>query len=414
VRIRIHQGAQEIGGNCVELEHDGKHLLLDLGLPLNAGDKPATLPDIARLPRRATGTLLGLIVSHAHQDHYGLVPWADPAIPIYMGEAAARILDAAAFFSPVSAALSVHGFLEHRKPFPLGPFTITPYLVDHSAYDAYALLVDDGERRLFYTGDFRAHGRKRSLVHALFAHPPHNVDTLLIEGTNVRLNESAGEAIDETQLELRMAKLFQSTLGLVVVFSSAQNIDRLVSVYRASLRAGRDLVVDLYTATVAAATNRPSIPQRGFPNLRVYVPNRQRQRVIRAREFDRVDAVRHDRIFREEIRDRAGQLVVLLQGSTLRELAVDHCLENASAVWSLWPGYLDSPSGEAIVRILREHDVPLVHVHSSGHARIEDLQALAEAIAPRRIVPIHTSAPTRFKRLFERVEPHANGEWWDI
>ena len=47
MRIRIHRGAQEIGGNCVEIESRGYSILLDLGLPLTAETpNPALLPDI--------------------------------------------------------------------------------------------------------------------------------------------------------------------------------------------------------------------------------------------------------------------------------------------------------------------------------------------------------------------------------
>jgi ribonuclease J len=58
--------------------------------------------------------------------------------------------------------------------------------------------------------------------------------------------------------------------------------------------------------------------------------------------------------------------------------------------------------------------VQLVVRHASGHARIEDLQELAAALAPARVVPIHTSAPERYDRFFERVEVHEDNEWWQV
>ena len=57
--------------------------------------------------------------------------------------------------------------------------------------------------------------------------------------------------------------------------------------------------------------------------------------------------------------------------------------------------------------------MPLHHIHASGHARVEDLRALADAMSPARVVPIHTSAPEQFAGLFEHVELHRDGEWWD-
>jgi transposase InsO family protein len=57
-------------------------------------------------------------------------------------------------------------------PFRLGKFEITPFLTDHSAFDAYMLLVEAGGRRILYSGDFRIHGRKSALVDRLMANPP--------------------------------------------------------------------------------------------------------------------------------------------------------------------------------------------------------------------------------------------------
>jgi ribonuclease J len=414
MRVRIHRGAREIGGNCVELESGGKRLVLDVGRPLDAGfDDEARLPGIEGLDGRDGATLEGVVLSHPHQDHYGLIDQVGRAVPIYVGRGAASILDAAAFFSRSGVTLRPAGFLSDRRPIEIGPFTVTPLLVDHSAFDSYALVVAAGGRRVFYSGDFRAHGRKASLVTKLCEQPPEGIDVLILEGTHIRPDGREAPGLDESELELALAEEFLSTTGLVAVFSSTQNIDRLVTIYRACKRAGRTLVIDLYAASVAAATATESIPQIGFPRLRVYVPNRQRILVKDSGEFERVNAIRGSRIFLEEIRSSAGEFVMLMQGSTLPEVARAGCLENASAIWSLWPGYLDQPSGRRVLRTLEEREVPLRRMHASGHARIADLRALADALAPARVVPIHSAAPERFTDLFARVDRHADGEWWD-
>jgi len=58
-----------------------------------------------------------------------------------MGAATARIMSAAAPFVPNFFVPDPSYELSDRKPIEIGPFRITPYLVDHSAYDDYALLV---------------------------------------------------------------------------------------------------------------------------------------------------------------------------------------------------------------------------------------------------------------------------------
>jgi ribonuclease J len=410
MRVCIHRGAREIGGNCVELEASGKRLVIDIGRPLDAPlDYRLDVPGISGVP---DGALLGVVLSHPHQDHYGLVEQLDPLVPIYVGRAAAAILEAAVFFAPSGARLRPAGFLADREPVELGPFVLTPYLVDHSAFDSYALLIEADGRRLFYSGDFRAHGRKAALADRLRNRPPRNVDVLLLEGTHVRADGQAPAGRDESDVELAMADVFRHTRGLVNIFSAAQNIDRLVTIYRACKRAKRTLVIDLYTATIAAATDKDTIPQPGFPNLRVYVPNRQRILVKESAEFDRVEAIRPHRVFLEEIRTDPNRFVMVLQGSTLSEIARAGCLKDAAAIWSLWAGYLERRSGAGVARLLEEHGVPLTHLHASGHAPIEDLQALAASLAPARVVPIHSAAPERFAELFDNVERHEDGEWW--
>lgn len=124
----------------------------------------------------------------------------------------------------------------------------------------------------------------------------------------------------------------------MVVLASAQNIDRLVTVYRAALRSDRDLVVDLYTADIAAATGRSSIPTVGeaWPRLHVYAPLRQRVRVKAAGEFERVDRVWDCRLYPEQLRKRAGQLVLFgaYQGE-IPSMIREGLLAGGAVVWSM-------------------------------------------------------------------------------
>lgn len=189
-QVCIHRGTRQIGGTCIELACDGKRILLDLGLPLDAGDTdPASLlPAVPGLLTPDDG-LLALVLSHGHADHWGLAPHVTATLPIVTGATTRRILGAAAAFVPGAVPLSIAAEgvpdLEHRKTIRLGPFSITPFLVDHSAYDAYAMLIEAGGRRLFYSGDIRAHGRKGGLFEGLVARPPRHVHAMLMEGSSL-------------------------------------------------------------------------------------------------------------------------------------------------------------------------------------------------------------------------------------
>lgn len=334
-------------------------------------------------------------------------------MPVYLGREAALVLAAASFFSPASKSPRLAGHLRDATPLRLGPFTVTPYLADHSAFDAYSLLVDADGSRLFYTGDIRGHGRKSRLFQRLLANPP-VVDVLLMEGTNVRSSGPQLAAETERDVEDHLVETFRATPGLVAVFSSAQNLDRLVTVFRASRRAGRTLVVDLYTATVARATGRSTIPQPGFDGLAVYVPRRQRRRIIATREFNRIAAISDIRRYPEDLATERGKLAYLGTSSTAAELIEAGALRDGAVVWSLWDGYLREPAGLRLRQLLDEAAVPLVHHHTSGHASVADLKRLAAAFAPARVVPIHSEASDRFAEHFPRVDLHGDGEWWEV
>ena len=191
-----------------------------------------------------------------------------------------------------------------------------------------------------------------------------------------------------------MARHLPAHAGLPVVVSSAQNIDRLVTVYRAARRAGRMLLVDLYTATVAQATGRPTIPQPGFPRLGVFVPRRQRVRVKQSGEFDRTHAVRPFRVFPEQLLADPGRYVVLTGTSTVPELLAPARCAAASSCGRCGRATSPSPAGQRLLRPDLRAGVPLVRHHTSGHAPGLRPQASRRGAPPRQVVPIHTEGAT--------------------
>jgi ribonuclease J len=413
MKVCIHRGTQEVGGTCIEIESQGKRIALDVGLPLEAADSIESLPSVDGF-RERNESLLAVVISHPHLDHYGLARYLLPDTQMIMGAATERILKASTLFTPTGMEFRNVLHLEAGKPLPIGPFTITPYLNDHSAYDAYSLLISAEGKRLFYSGDFRGHGRKATLFEQFLKHPPSDVDVLLMEGTTIGRSDSEAEPKTEQELEQCFREHIDDSKGMVLVWTSGQNIDRLVTVYKACKKSGRQLILDMYTAEILRATGNSNLPQADWKGVKVFLPDSQRRQIIKNQQFKLAERYKPYRIYPKQLAVEAARSVMLFRPSMMRDLEKAKCLQEAKLIYSLWPGYLKREELRSFHGWLDKRSIPLVHCHTSGHASPQDLQRYANAISPKMLVPIHSFATKRFKDFFENVNMKEDGQWWEV
>jgi ribonuclease J len=415
MRACIHRGSKQIGGSCVEVESRGQRLLVDFGLPLDAEKNHRQyIPSIDGLDG-SDPSLLGVLISHPHLDHFGLLAHISEKIPVAMGTAARRILEAAAPFMPDKWPMPAKGWTyQSGKSLDIGPFRITPFLVDHSAYDAYALLIKSGDKSIFYSGDFRTHGRKAALFERLTENPPQNVDALLLEGSSLGRIGNDQRFPTEKEIEKRLIHIFSTTEGLAIVHTSAQNIDRIVSIFRASKQTGRRLVIDLYTAAILEATGNENIPQSAWPDVALYVPQAQRIQIKEHAWFDLLKRHSANRIFIEHLQKDSKKSTLLFRPLHRHDLERADCLMGATYIYSQWEGYWERGAYHMVKDWLERHAISKHSIHTSGHASPADLQRIVLAINPRKIVPIHSFFPERYIELFPHVEVHDDGKWWEV
>lgn len=415
MQICIHRGAREIGGSCVEILSLGKRIIIDIGLPLDAekNDKKY-LPDISGLDGNDK-SLLAVIISHPHLDHFGLLAHISAEIPVIMGIDARRILTQAAPFLPGNWPVPAKGLnLKSKEPFNIGPFKITPFLIDHSGYDAYCLLIEADGKRLFYSGDFRAHGRKASLTEKLIANPPGNIDVLLLEGSSLGRLENHDSFPTETEIEQQLVDVFAGTTGLTLVHASSQNIDRVVSIFRACRKTGKTLVIDLYTAVILEATGNENIPQSDWPDIALYIPQTQRVQIKNNQWFDLLKNHSKNRIFLDKLHEISAKCVLLFRPLFIKDIERTELLKDVVYVYSQWEGYWELDSYVYLREWLLKNGIPKVSIHTSGHASPNDLKRFATALNPAKIVPIHTFNPEKYHDLFNNVELYSDGEYWEV
>jgi ribonuclease J len=418
MKIMLHRGARQIGGNCVELAVAGARLILDLGLPLDAQlprsradgtwDEATVqnlladgvLPRVDGLYEQGTGDpILALLVSHAHVDHYGLASFVRPDIPVVAGRYARRLMDLTARIMGAPALGPAGPEVGHEQVLEIGPFRITPYLVDHSAFDAYAFLVESEGRRVLYSGDLRAHGRKASLFEHLVEHGPRGVDALLLEGTTLSRDADTPQP-SERDIEARMVDVMRAATGLVLVWSSGQNIDRLVTIYRAALQSGRKLLIDPYIALVLDTLGEVgSLPRMEWGPIRVLFPKRISQLVEMRGYGAFMERAGAQGVRWQTVRDRPSEFVAMFRNTMLDDHLRHGTLKGAQLIYSMWSGYLADDRNQRVVEAVEQAGGSLTSLHSGGHAHPGDLARLVEALAPRRVVPMHTLAPEAYEAM---------------
>lgn len=386
VSLTVHRATQQIGGNCIEIRTGDRHrIILDVGRPLDAPPEASgLLPGTLDL----SGDADAVLISHPHQDHYGLLEEIPQSWPVHCGEPTSRLIR-------LSTALTgkqlPHRFVPWRSGNPtfVGPFSVTPLLTDHSAFDAHMLLIEVEGRRILYSGDFRTHGRKCALPRRLIESPPRDLDVLLMEGTNLGSDKPV---VSETDLEAEFVELFNETPGRVFVAWSAQNIDRTVTLYRACLRTGRTLAVDLYTAEVMEQLAEfGKLPRPGWQNLKVVITSAFARMYRRTGRGEFVDRMAEHGVATRRLAEEPSRWVVMVRPSLIRDFEPNGVIpgEDDAWSWSMWRGYLRNEDGAAVQSWFDKGRSRAAHIHTSGHASTSELKAFAGAMGARRFVPIH-------------------------
>lgn len=412
MKLTFHRGTKEIGGTCIELQSRTSKLLIDFGLPLVDENRErfdsnkiinqtkesliqqGLLPKINGLCDNETASLDAILLSHPHQDHYGLLSFVNHEIPVYMSQGCRALIEASYFFNQTNYDLKNIKTVKAWQPFKKGNFLITPFLVDHSGFDALAFLIECEGKRIFYTGDFRGHGRKSILFDNLLKNPPKNIDYLILEGSMIGRDQGKYET--EQDIEKEFTALFKGNNKLFFMACSSQNIDRMVSIYRACLRSNRIFVIDPYTAFVLDKLKIVSrkIPQFNWSNnIKIFfVPGSYTAKMAERKSLYKFKS---GKITYQEMQNMRNSLVIKDSYATRNVFAKKNGIADSVLIYSMWEGYLTD-----VKEFWNKHNIPIIQVHSSGHAYVEELQLFVSAIRPKYIIPNHTFYPEKYFDYF--------------
>ena len=98
----------------------------------------------------------------------------------------------------------------------------------------------------------------------------------------------------------------------------------------------------------------------------------------------------------QEIESMRGKVVVKDSYMVRNIFANKKALSDSKLIYSMWDGYLPE-----VRPFWEKHDIPILKVHSSGHAYIEELKSFVNAIKPRYVIPNHTFYPEKYLDILE-------------
>ncbi|MEX0955780.1 MAG: ribonuclease J [Rhizobiaceae bacterium] len=360
-------------------------IVVDCGVTFPDATLPGVdlvLPD-TRFIEEQVGNLRGIVITHAHEDHYGalLTLWPRLKTQVWMTPFSAGLLEAKRQSERGSPDVPI-SIYNAGDTFEIGPFKFEAIAVTHSIPEPVSLAITTPLGTLIHTGDWKIDAEPEIgplLDQTRFAAlGDAGVLALMCDSTNAMRE---GESPSEEAVGRSLKKLIEDAKGRVAITTFSSNVGRIRSIAEAARDAGRKVLVlgRSLKRVIDVATELgylDGLPE--FVSEEDYSYIAREEMVIICTGSQGEPRAALAKLAREEMRDlalSAGDTVIyssrVIPGNEKAILAVKNALI------------------EMGIRVLEDDDA-LVHV--SGHPRRNELKRMYEWTRPRIVVPVHGEA----------------------
>ena len=362
-------------------------MIVDVGVTFPGPDLPGVdlvLPDISFVMRERK-RIRGIVITHAHEDHYGalLSLWPRIQAPVWMTPFAADMLESKRM-----------GERDNRPPkpdvttfeagdrFKVGPFDVEAVHVTHSIPEPVSLAIRTPAGMAVHTGDWKLDpepGIDRPTDEKRFAElGEEGIDALICDSTNAMRE---GTSPTEQAVNESLRGLIESAPGRVAIATFSSNVGRMVSVMEAARDANRSVLVMGRSLKRVAEIAR----ERGF--------------------FDGLPELLTEDEFGHVPRENVVVLCTGSQGEERAALAKIARDEHPRVALARGDRVIFSaraiPGNEKAILAVRngliERGIEIIDdgehlVHVSGHPRRNELRRMYELTKPKALVPVHGEA----------------------
>ena len=374
-------GIGEIGMNFYIYGTQGKWIIVDLGITFGNDDTPGIdiiLPN-PEFIKKNKKDLLGIIITHAHEDHIGAVPylWSQLECPVYSTPFASAILKRK--INELKIKKNFVKTISLDSTLKLGPFTIDIISTTHSIPEPNAIAIKTKFGNILHTGDWKIDPNplvgKSFNTKKLQNFGNNGVLAIVSDSTNANVN---GHSRSEQTLRESLVKIVSQLKNRVAITSFASNLARVETFGYVAEKTGRVAALcgrSLWTMYQAALDTgylkktRPFLDEKeiiGLPKDQTLLICTGSQGEPRA-AMSRISKDEHQNIFLEE-----GDTVIfsskVIPGNETSIMKVQNSLR------------------ERNINIITETDK---FVHVSGHPHREELKKMYSWIKPSIVIPVH-------------------------
>ncbi len=385
-------GLNQIGKNIMALEYEDDIIIMDMGFSFPGEDQPGidlVVPDVTYLEQRKH-KIRGILITHAHEDHVGGIPFLLPKIPapIYAAKFTIKFIERKLeeYKLPFKPELHIVDQDKHDR-IQLGVFNIEFLRITHSIPDACSLVIRTPVGTVINTGDWRFEENpidgKPSDKERLKQIGDEGVLMLMCDSTSC---EKTGRSASESEIVDTIDEIFVRNYNKrVIIAAFSSQITRMQIIIDAVAKSKRKLVV----VGRSMLNNLELSVKLGYVKIPAGL-------LIKARDMEKysdgqlavVSTGSQGETFSALQRMGTGDhRDVKLKGSDVVVLSASIIPGNEKSVWGMvdnlfrWGTYVYQPATASID--------DLGTMHTSGHASVDEIKEMIRLVRPKYYLPIH-------------------------
>ncbi|OCS00501.1 ribonuclease J [Campylobacter fetus subsp. testudinum] len=384
IKITPLGGLGEIGGNMTVFETENDAIIVDIGMSFPSESMHGVdilIPDFDYI-RKIKQKVRGIIITHAHEDHIGAVPYffKEFQFPIYATPLPLGMISNKFEEHGLKAHRSYFRPMEKRKPYVIGDFEIELIHITHSIIDASALVITTKAGTILHTGDFKIDhtpidGYPTDL-NRLAYYGERGVLCMLSDSTN---SYKEGITKSESSVGKTFDSIFATSTGRVIMSTFSSNIHRVYQAIERGVKHGRKVCVigrsmerNLWTAI-----------ELGYVNL-------DKKIFIDANEVSKYP---DNEVLIVTTGSQGETMSALYRMATdehkyIKIKPTDQIIISSKAI----PG--NETSVSTVLNYLLKSGASVAHqdfseIHVSGHAAQEEQKLMLRLVKPKFFLPVH-------------------------